>query len=144
MPENETVAQQRSRIRAEQAAADITPAKAAETFKELIESAAPTPPSTAPDLDAIREALKEAQLDRPCDLYPEDSEYNCVAHPVVYGEVCGPCAIRALLSALDEERRRAEAYDDAVRALAEIDGGAPLSTTIGYLIRSGVLRLHEG
>jgi hypothetical protein len=50
----------------------------------------------------------------------------------------------ALMSALDEERRRAEAYDDAVRALAEIDGGAPLSTTIGYLIRSGVLRLHEG
>lgn len=33
---------------------------------------------------------------------------------------------------------RADAYDDAVRALAEVRGG-PLSTTIGYLIRARFL-----
>lgn len=34
---------------------------------------------------------------------------------------------------------RADAYDDAVRALSEVRGPGPLSTTIGYLIRAGYL-----
>ncbi len=34
---------------------------------------------------------------------------------------------------------QAEAYEDAVQALFEISGGAPLSTTIGYMIRQGHL-----
>jgi hypothetical protein len=35
--------------------------------------------------------------------------------------------------------QQADAYADAVAALAEITNGAPLSTTIGSLIRSGWL-----
>ena len=35
--------------------------------------------------------------------------------------------------------QQADAYADAVAALGEVTGGAPLSTTIGSLIRSGWL-----
>jgi hypothetical protein len=51
--------------------------------------------------------------------------------------------IREMLVEVESLRLRAEAYDDAVAALAEVDGGAPLSTTIGNLIRNGYLGLRD-
>jgi hypothetical protein len=61
-------------------------------------------------------------------------------HEQVDAVVAALAAVRA-----DEQvrvqalRERADAYDDAVRALAEVRGAGPLSTTIGYLIRAGFL-----
>lgn len=36
-------------------------------------------------------------------------------------------------------RQKAAAYDDAVLAWMQVSGGGPLSTTVGYLIRTGLL-----
>jgi hypothetical protein len=53
------------------------------------------------------------------------------------------CSHDDLLARIRSLQGKADAYDDAVHAWMQVSGGGPLSTTIGYLIRAGILKLAD-
>lgn len=59
-----------------------------------------------------------------------------MAEPTYADVPLGELNLKALIG-------NADAYRDAVQALYEVTGGAPLSTTIGFLIRQGYLVLAD-
>jgi hypothetical protein len=77
-------------------------------------------------------------------LPPVREPFPCTGAAHLAGEefhCTGPAHLsEAQLTSL---RQKAAAYDDAVLAWMEVSGGGPLSTTVGYLIRTGLLKFAD-